>query len=35
MKIKRKISTGYANANYEEEIEIDDSEFEGMSEVDK
>lgn len=35
MKIKLNISTGYAGADYEDEVEIDDSEFEGMSEEEK
>lgn len=35
MKAKLKISTGYAGADYEDEVEIDDSEFEGMSEEEK
>lgn len=35
MKIKLNISTGYAGAEYEDEIEIDDSELEGMSEEEK
>lgn len=35
MKIKLNISTGYAGADYEDEVEIDDSELEGMSEEEK
>ena len=35
MKVKLKISTGYAGVDYEDEVEIDDSEFEGMSEEEK
>lgn len=35
MKIKRNISTGYAGADYEDEVEVDDSELEGMSEEEK
>ncbi len=35
MKVKLNISTGYAGVDYEDEIEIDDSEFEGMSEIEK
>lgn len=35
MKAKLNISTGFAGADYEGEIEIDDSEFEGMSEEEK
>lgn len=31
MKAKLNISTGFAGADYEDEIEIDDSELEGMS----
>ena len=32
MKIKLKINTGYANAGYEDEVEIDNSEIDGMLE---
>lgn len=35
MKVKLKTSTGYASADYEGEVEIDDSELEGMSEEEK
>lgn len=35
MKIKRSISTGFAGAEYEDVVEIDDSELEGMSEEEK
>lgn len=35
MKVKLNISTGFAGADYEGEVEIDDSELEGMSEVEK
>lgn len=35
MKVKLNISTGFAGADYEDEIEIDDSELEGMSEEEK
>lgn len=35
MKAKLKISTGFAGADYEDEVEIDDSELEGMSEEEK
>lgn len=35
MKVKLNISTGYAGADYEDEVEINDSEPEGMSEEEK
>lgn len=35
MKIKLNISTGFAGADYEDEVEVDDSEIEGMSEEEK
>lgn len=35
MKVRLRIDTGFAKAQYEEDIEIDDSEFEGMSEEEK
>lgn len=35
MKVKLNISTGFTGADYEDEIEIDDSELEGMSEEEK
>lgn len=35
MKIRLRISTGYVGTDYEDEILIDDSELEGMSEEEK
>lgn len=35
MKVKLNISTGYVGADYEDEVEIDDSKLEGMSEEEK
>lgn len=35
MKVRLRISTGYAGADYKDEIEIDDSELKGMSEEEK
>lgn len=35
MKVKLNISTGFVGADYEDEVEIDDSELEGMSEEEK
>lgn len=35
MKVRLRIDTGFANAQHEEDIELDDSEFEGMSEEEK
>lgn len=35
MKIRLRMSTGFAGADYEDEVEIDDSELEGMSEEEK
>lgn len=35
MKVKSNISTGFAGADYEGKVEIDDSELEGMSEEEK
>lgn len=35
MKVRLRIDTGFARAQHQEDIEIDDSEFEGMSEEEK
>lgn len=35
MKIRLRINTGFNNAGYKNEVKIDDSELEGMSEVEK
>lgn len=35
MKVRLRISTGFARAEHTDEIEIDDSEFDGMSEEEK
>ena len=35
VKVLLRINTGFANAQYEEEVEIDDSELKGMSEEEK
>lgn len=35
MKVKLNVSTGFVGADYEDEVEIDDSEFDGMSEEEK
>lgn len=35
MKVRLRIDTGFARAQRQEDIEIDDSEFEGMSEEEK
>lgn len=35
MKVKLKISSTFCGSDYEGEVEIDDSELEGMSEIEK